>query len=414
MRSRGTFGRGAFAAAVIVASALALSGCGADGSQSALPGVSSSADGPSQAPGSQTAPPSAAATPVSLRTNIASGSSDVPVDTVVGVSASSGTIKSVSVSSPAGKVAGSVIAGGTRWRATQLLEPGTTYTVAATATNADGKTRTKTSRFTTQPLTLAQQTYASISPLQGQKVGVGMPVIVKFDVPVTNRAAMERHMHVTAQPAQPGTWHWISDYEVHYRPKTYWKADSTIDVNLDVNSVPAGNGVYGQEDRHVQFTTGAAHIYKVNTVTDEMKVYSNGDLLRTIPITTGRQPDFTTRSGVKVIVEKDASKTMNSETIGIGKNSPDYYDLSDVQWAMRLTFSGEFIHAAPWSVADQGVANVSHGCTGMSTENADWLFHMSRVGDVVEYTGTDKPMTLTNGYGDWNESYKQYAAGSAL
>ena len=106
-----------------------------------------------------------------------------------------------------------------------------------------------------------------------------------------------------------------------------------------------------------------------------------------------------------MIIEKFATKRMNSETVGIPSDSADAYDIDDVQWAMRLTYSGEFIHAAPWSVGSQGYANVSHGCTGMSTENADWLYAMSRRGDVVEYTGTDRPMTLDNGYGDWNESF---------
>ena len=81
---------------------------------------------------------------------------------------------------------------------------------------------------------------------------------------------------------------------------------------------------------------------------------------------------------------------------------------------MRLTYSGEFLHAAPWSVASQGHENVSHGCTGMSTANADWLYHLTNVGDVVEYTGTDKGMDLTNGFGDWNASFANYRAGSAL
>jgi hypothetical protein len=81
---------------------------------------------------------------------------------------------------------------------------------------------------------------------------------------------------------------------------------------------------------------------------------------------------------------------------------------------MRVTYSGEFVHAAPWSVGSQGYANVSHGCTGMSTENAGWLYAMSRRGDVVEYTGSDRPMTLDNGYGDWNESFAKYAESSAL
>jgi lipoprotein-anchoring transpeptidase ErfK/SrfK len=147
--------------------------------------------------------------------------------------------------------------------------------------------------------------------------------------------------------------------------------------------------------------------------TDQMKVYSNDKLLRTIPVTTG-QPGFITRSGIKVIVEKDEKHTMNSETIGIPKGDPNYYNMKDVQWAMRMTYSGEFIHAAPWSVGSQGHENVSHGCTGMSTENADWLFHLSQIGDVVDEFGTDRPMEVTNGYGDWNMSYKDYQKGSAL
>ena len=44
---------------------------------------------------------------------------------------------------------------------------------------------------------------------------------------------------------------------------------------------------------------------------------------------------------------------------------------------MRLTYSGEFLHAAPWSVGSQGYANVSHGCTGMSTANAQWLYDLA-------------------------------------
>jgi lipoprotein-anchoring transpeptidase ErfK/SrfK len=185
-------------------------------------------------------------------------------------------------------------------------------------------------------------------------------------------------------------------------------------VDVDINSIPAGAGIYGQESRHVDFTVGDAHVYKVNMDTHQMRVFSNGSLLRTIPITTGEEPKFTTRSGVKVILEKFREKRMNSETIGIDRNSPDGYDIDDVEYAMRVTYSGEFVHAAPWSVGSQGSANVSHGCTGMSTANAAWLYNMTSRGDVVEYTGTDKPMTLTNGYGDWNLDFADWASGSAL
>jgi lipoprotein-anchoring transpeptidase ErfK/SrfK len=357
--------------------------------------------------------PSALLPAAAVRTNVARGATTVPVDHVVQVTAKHATLDSVSVSSRSGTVPGKLSADKRSWRAGTLLEPATSYTVTTSATSDQGRSVRRVSRFRTAPLTLAQQTFPSIAPLNGETVGVGMPVIVSFDVPVTDHAAIEKHLHVTTVPAQQGSWHWISNNEVHWRPKTYWKPGSKVTVAADINSVPAGNGIFGQLDRQIQFNVGAAHIYKVNAKTDEMQVFSNGKLLRTIPVTTG-MPGFVTRSGIKVIVEKDRHKRMNSETIGIDPNGPNGYNIGDVQFAMRVTYTGEFLHAAPWSVAYQGHSNVSHGCTGMSTSNAAWLYHMSRRGDVVVTTGTTRHMTLTNGYGDWNESYAAYRQGSAL
>ena len=390
------------AAAVLTAGALglALTGCNAD---DAVPGVSG---------GDPTESPSATVPALRLITSVGKGAQDVAVDQDVTVSARNGKIDAVKVSSSGSSLGGQLSPDGSRWSATDRLEPGTAYTITTTAEKTDGTKVTRSTRFSTRALTLDEQTYPSVAPLAGETVGVGMPVIVTFDVPVTDKASFEKHMTVTSKPVQAGSWHWISDTEAHWRPKTYWKAGTDVHVDVDVNSVPAGNGIFGQESREVNFHVGDAHIYRVNTVTHQMKVLSNGKLLRTIPITTGEQPAYTTRSGTKVIIEKFASKDMNSETVGI--TGADAYNIKGVQWAMRLTYSGEFIHAAPWSVADQGHANVSHGCTGMSTENAAWLYAMSRRGDVVEYTGTNKPMTLTNGYGDWNESYPTYEQGSAL
>jgi lipoprotein-anchoring transpeptidase ErfK/SrfK len=349
----------------------------------------------------------------SVRTNVPRGATAVPVDRRISVTADSGTLTSVAVSSQSGTIPGKMSADKKTWTAGMLLEPATSYTVVSEAAVEGGKSVRRTTHFRTAALTLDQQTYPSIAPLNGETVGVGMPVIVTFDVPVTDRASIERNLHVVSQPAQKGSWHWISDTEVHWRPASYWKAGTQVTVNADVNSVPAGNGIFGQLDRTVSFNVGAAHIYKANTKTDQMQVFSDGKLLRTVPITTGK-PGFTTRSGTKVIIEKYPSKRMNSETIGIDPNGPEGYNIGNVQWAMRVTYSGEFLHAAPWSVASQGHANVSHGCTGMSTANADWLYHMTRRGDVVVTTGTDKQMTLDNGYGDWNESFATYKQGSAL
>ena len=299
------------------------------------------------------------------------------------------------------------------WTSSALLEPGTDYTITASATRSDGRSVERTRSFHTVDLTLDEQTFASIAPLDGETVGVGMPVIVTFDWPVTDRSLFEKHMSVTSTPAQKGSWRWLNSKEAHWRPASYWKAGTDVKVDLDINSLPAGNGIFGQESRSINFHVGDAHVYKVNAQTHQMQVLSNGTLLRTIPITTGKA-GFTTRSGTKVIIEKFAEKRMNSETVGINRDSPEAYDIDDVQWAMRVTYSGEFLHAAPWSVSSQGHANVSHGCTGMSTADAGWLYAMSRRGDVVEYTGTDRPMTLDNGYGDWNLPFAEWKSGSAL
>lgn len=356
--------------------------------------------------------PETDAPPARLRTNVRPDATGVTVDQVVEVTAEHARLTDVTVTSDAGALEGELSDDDASWTASDLLEPATTYVVKARGEAEDGTTARRTMRFTTEDLTLDQQTYPSVAPLDGETVGVGMPVIVTFDLPVTDRAEVEKHLTVTSSPQQTGSWHWLSDTEVHWRPKTYWKADTDVSVDVDINGVDAGNGIYGQESRTVDFHVGDANIYKVSAKTHQMQVFSNGKKLRTIPITTGEQPAFTTRSGVKVIIEKFDAKRMNSETVGI--TGDDAYDIDNVQWAMRLTYSGEFIHAAPWSVGSQGHANVSHGCTGMSTENAGWLYAMSKRGDVVEYVGTDKPMTLDNGYGDWNASYAQYAKGSAL
>jgi lipoprotein-anchoring transpeptidase ErfK/SrfK len=339
----------------------------------------------------------------------------VHIDKAVEVSAEDGRLDSVRVTVGKGdkQLKGSLSADKSTWKSDQRLEPGTRYRVKAVAVDDEGIKATKRSAFRTEALSLDQQTYPSFVPVAGQTVGVGMPVIVRFDVPVTDKANIEKHLTVTNTSHQKGAWHWISDNEVHWRPVHYWKPGTDVTVKADVNSIPAGNGVWGQLSRTNTFHVGDAVISRVNAQTHKMKTFINGKLARTIPITTGKE-GFTTRSGVKVIIEKFRTKRMNSETVGINRNSPEAYDIDDVEYAMRVTYSGEFLHAAPWSTGSQGFANVSHGCTGMSTENAAWIYNLSKPGDVVEYTGTDRPMTLDNGYGDWNASFADWRSGSAL
>jgi len=387
-------------AGALVALSLAVAGCTANASS----------------PGSRkgSSEPETPSTPsVSVASNVGAKATDVPVDKTLELTATDGSFESVRVTAGKTTIKGSFSADKSTWTASELLEPGTTYTVRSVAVDDNGQTRRTTQRFMTRALTLAQQTYPSIAPMDGETIGVGMPVIVQFDVPVTNKSAIEKHLSVESVPAQKGSWHWLSDHEVHWRPKTYWKAGSDVTVHADINSIPAGNGVYGQLSRTTTFRVGDAVIMDVDVAAHVMRVRKNGQLLRTIPISAGK-PGFTTRSGIKVIIEKFQVKRMDAATTGINEGDPEYYNIDDVEYAQRVTYSGEFLHAAPWSVGSQGNDNVSHGCVGMSTANAAWLYGLTKRGDVVDVTGTDRHMTLENGYGDWNESFAEYRTGSAL
>ncbi|HET6152258.1 MAG TPA: Ig-like domain-containing protein [Marmoricola sp.] len=398
MRSRRTW--------AVVSTALLLAAATACGGNDATTNGS-----PSAHDTSSSTPPGSTA---QITSSIPTGATGVRVNRSIRLNVSHGTFSNVAVRTKGVTVKGALSADKLTWQSTDRLQPGQVYRVSGTAADASGNEQTYASTFTTQKLGLKKQTFPSFFPTSGSTVGVAMPVVIRFDVPVTDHASFQQHISVTSSPAQSGAFHWISDTELHWRPQNYWKADTKVTVDADVDSIPAGNGVFGQTSRTSHFTIGRRQVLKVDTTTDQMKVIRDGVLIRTLPVTTGEQPEFTTRSGTKVIVEKDRRHDMNSETIGIDPNGPEGYNLKGVEFAMRLTYSGEFIHAAPWSVASQGHANVSHGCTGMSTENAGWLYNNTMIGDPVVYTGTSKPMTLTNGLGDWNLPFDQYAQKTAL
>ncbi len=391
---------------------LALVGCSRSTDLAQPGGVQgAAANQPGAAASTSTGTP---APPATLTANVRPAASDVPVDTAVVVKAANGTLKTVAFTAADGTaIRGAFDAARTTWTAAELLDPGVQYTLHSQAVNADGKATSSTRAFTTSDLTLDQQTYPSVTPLAGKTMGIAMPVVVTFDIPVTDRAAFEKRMSVTSVPAQVGSWHWVSGHEVHWRPRTYWEAGTKVSVDLALNGVNAGNGIYGQVDRHIHFSIGEAVLIKANVSTERMQVLVAGKVVRTIKITGGK-PGFETRGGTKVISEKYLSKRMNSATVGIDPNGPNGYNIANVRYAMRVTNSGEFLHAAPWSIRAQGHYNISHGCVGMSTPNAAWVFHRAQIGTPVEVSGTKRPLEPQNGWTDWNQSWAQYQAASAL
>ncbi|MCL3836717.1 L,D-transpeptidase [Aeromicrobium duanguangcaii] len=351
--------------------------------------------------------------PLTIETNVDNGASSVPVDTLVTVDGFDGQLSDVSLATQDGKTKVPGDVRGVRWTAQQFLEPGTSYVLTAAGTGDDGKKVTSTTRFTTKALSLDEQTYPAVAPLQGETVGVGMPVIVSFDLPVKDRAAFEKRMKVTAQPATVGGWYWLSDNTAHWRPKSYWKPGTKVSVDLALNSVPAGDGIYGQQDQRVDFTVGRSVVSIVDTKRHRMTVKIDGKARRTIPVSTG-DASHRSRNGTKLVMEKHESIDMDAATTGVDSDDPNYYNLKGVKYALRVTNSGEFLHAAPWSAASQGNANVSHGCVGMSTANAGWLFSQSKRGDVVRYVGSPRRLEPANGWTDWNVSWSDWLEGSAL
>ncbi|NUU20607.1 MAG: L,D-transpeptidase family protein [Streptomycetaceae bacterium] len=345
------------------------------------------------------------------------GSGTVAPESVVTVGSGGGVLSGVSLTAADGTVVpGTLSAGGASWHSSHALRYGTKYTVQATAVDSYGLTASRSSTFTTStPAALV--TAKKVTPEKGATVGVGMPISVEFDQKVTDpaaRAAVEKRLSVTSSTPVEGAWAWVDDKTVRYRPKSYWPAGTKVSFSSDLEGVPMGGGAYGATGQTSDFTVGPALIATVDSGSHQMTVTRDGQVLRTVPVTTGK-PGFTTRAGTKVVLGKEEHVLMDGTTVGIAEGSSEGYRL-DVYWAARVTWSGEYLHAAPWSVGSQGRANVSHGCVGMSTDNARWFFGVVGVGDVVNVinTGSDKTMERSgNGYGEWNMSFDEWLRNSA-
>jgi lipoprotein-anchoring transpeptidase ErfK/SrfK len=328
----------------------------------------------------------------------------------VTVTVSGGALRTVTLTGPKGVVVpGAADPAGTTWTSSGALAYATRYTTRAVAVDPAGKETVRTSTFTTAaPKKLVK---TSISPLTGTEVGVGMPIVVKLSTPVADRAAVVRALTVSTSRPVEGAWRWIDTSEVHYRPRTYWPANTDVTLGVKLLGVDLGGGAWGAKDRQVRFRVGASTISTVDVRKLRMTVVRDGKVVRTIPVTTGKA-GFLTRGGIKVVSEKHPMKVMDAATINIRPGEREYYRLN-VPYALRVTWSGEFVHGAPWSVGNQGRANVSHGCVGMSMANARWFYGLTKVGDVINVVGSTRVLEPNNGWTDWNVSWASWSAGSA-
>ncbi|OKI05164.1 hypothetical protein A6A06_11030 [Streptomyces sp. CB02923] len=311
-------------------------------------------------------------------------------------------------------IRGELAADGRQWRTTVPLASGTRYTVRVSTEDEDGEPGRKVLQIDTKDT--GDRLNVTFGPENGT-YGVGQPVTAALSKPVKDpkaRAIVEGALKVRSTPRVEGAWHWVDSKSLHFRPREYWPTHADIEVRSNLEGLKVTGGLYGGPAKPVKLRTGD----RVEAVTDAaahtMTVTRNGAEINTIPVTTGK-PGYSTRNGTKVVLGKEGFVRMRGDTIGIPSGSSDSYDLP-VYWATRVTWSGEYVHAAPWSVGSQGADNVSHGCTGMSTGNAKWFFDTVRVGDLVTVvnSGGETMTPFDNGFGDWNMPWKKWRAGSAL
>ena len=373
--------------------------------------------GGDDAPGPQ-AEPVADAPPAELSLAVADGSVDVSPVVPLEISVTDGELAGVTLVDGDGTEITGALAESTENPGSQVWAPetplayDTSYTLTATATNADEEEATASTTFTTvDPETLSTP---SIGPLDGMVVGVGLPIRVYFDDPVVDKAAVESRLLVTTSNPTDGVWSWLNDAEVHFRPSEYWPPNTEVTLDAMLYGVDFGGGVWGEKNRTVSFSIGEKHVSVADAGNHTMQVFDGDQLVQTFPISAGG-PEFPSRNGPHVVTELNRNRVMDSSTYGVPVDSPNGYR-TPVEFAVRLNNNGEFVHAAPWSVAQQGNTNVSHGCINMSTENAAWFFDFSQPGDVVEIVNSIGPqLSAADGdIYDWAIPWDEWQAGSAL
>lgn len=338
----------------------------------------------------------------------------VAVDQKVTVRVQGGSLSSVEVSSPGpGKLSGAWSKDKSVWTSSTPPAPGATYTVKAKGTASGGSALSETASFTTEAAT--NTFVGTYSPDKGTRVGVAMPVSITFNKTIHDKAAVERKLKVTASPTVEGSWSWMKDRDgkdrIDYRPKDFWKPGTDVTLRMDLAGVDAGGGVFGTQQRVVNFTIGDAVTSTVDVEKKTMTVTKNGRTLRTLKVSTGKK-DFETWNGTMVVLSKVPTIRMNSATVGIF--GPEAYDLGAVKWDVQLTPSGTYAHAAPWNEGKFGVVNASHGCIGMSTADAKWFYDQVHLGAPVTVVNSVDTVATNNGYGDWNVGWETWKKGSAL
>jgi lipoprotein-anchoring transpeptidase ErfK/SrfK len=345
-----------------------------------------------------------------ISASVTDGAVGVAVDRPVTVSAEDGVLASVEMVNENGRsLGGQLSPDGVRWSTTEPLGYNRSYTLTAKSRGLGGVASREFAFQTQSPQNLAMP-YAM--PHDGEVVGVGEPVAIRFDENIADRAAAEKAIVVTADPPVDGAFYWLNNREVRWRPEHFWKPGTTVNVAVNTYGVDLGDGVFGEDNLRTHFTIGDEVIATADDTTKMVTVRVNGEVVKTMPTSMGKD-STPTASGVYILGERFAHMIMDSSTYGVPVNSPNGYR-TEVDFATQMSYSGVFVHSAPWSVGAQGHTNTSHGCLNVSPSNARWFFENTKRGDIVEVLNTVGPsLSGTEGLGDWNIPWDQWHAGNA-
>ncbi|MGU3432099.1 L,D-transpeptidase [Actinomycetes bacterium M1A6_2h] len=312
------------------------------------------------------------------------------------------------------------------WKPSVPLGYGRTYSIAVSATNADGKSVQQTSTFTT--VTPGNQTLPTFVSSGGNLLtdggtfGVGIVAVVHFDEPISDRAAAQKTLSVQTTPAVQGSWYWADDQNVHWRPQNYYAPGTKVTIRADVYGKEVSPGLFGQEDASTSFTIGDSHVSIADDNTKEVEVYENGNLIRTMPTSMGmggseqvgnQTITFWTQPGVYTVLDKANPVVMDSSTFGLPVNSRLGYK-ETINYATRISNDGIYLHQLDSTVWAQGNTNTSHGCLNLNSSNAQWFYNFAVPGDVVEVRNTGGAPLQQWQNGDWSVPWSEWVAGSAI
>ncbi|QBJ98523.1 hypothetical protein ERC79_03365 [Rhodococcus sp. ABRD24] len=341
---------------------------------------------------------------------VADGAVGISPGDPVAVRVTDGRLSGVTLRNPEGKaVAGAIAPDGLSWVNTEPLGYNRTYTLQADAYGLAGGTSTSLAFTTSAPGNL---TKPYVMPGDRSVVGIGQPVAVQFDENIPDRKAAEAAITIVTVPPVEGAFYWLNNREVRWRPQDYWVPGTQVSVDVKSYGRDLGNGLFGQEDVHSSFTIGDAVVITADDDTKQVTVNVSGRAVKTMPTSMGKD-STPTDNGVYIIGDRFDHLVMDSSTYGVPVNSPDGYK-TPVDWATRMSYSGIFFHSAPWSLAEQGNTNTSHGCLNLSPANAKWIYDNTKRGDIVIVKNTvGGTLSGTEGLGDWNIPWATWQAGNA-